>query len=124
VLVALKPEYAEVLTRIDLHGESRSHVAASLKTSENNLTVRLFRARRAFKAAWADSRGKSCADVGPRCGCHSQRHQTDRGAITHRAEHSLRSETPRERRGDCVRTLWRGASLTRDASNVGFDHES
>lgn len=49
LLPTLKPEYADVLRRVDLQGKSRAQVAASLGTTVNNLTVRLHRARSALR---------------------------------------------------------------------------
>lgn len=49
LLPTLKPEYAEVIWRIDLLGESRERVAASLGVTLNNVTVRLHRGRQALK---------------------------------------------------------------------------
>lgn len=48
-LPTIKPEYAEVIWRIDLLGEPRDRVAASLGVSLNNITVRLHRGRQALK---------------------------------------------------------------------------
>lgn len=49
LLPTLKPEYAEVLWRVDLLGEPRDRVAASLGVTLNNVTVRLHRGRQALK---------------------------------------------------------------------------
>jgi RNA polymerase sigma-70 factor (ECF subfamily) len=49
LLPTLKPEYAEVIRRVDLQRKSREKVAASLGTTVNNLTVRLHRARSALR---------------------------------------------------------------------------
>lgn len=49
LLPTLKPEYAEVIWRIDLLGEPRERVAASLGVTLNNVTVRLHRGRQALK---------------------------------------------------------------------------
>lgn len=49
VLPALKPEYAEVLRRVDLAEERREAAAAALGLTIGNLTVRLHRARRALQ---------------------------------------------------------------------------
>lgn len=49
LLPLLKPEYAEVLWRVDLLGQARQSVASGMGTSINNLTVRLHRARRALR---------------------------------------------------------------------------
>jgi RNA polymerase sigma-70 factor (ECF subfamily) len=49
LIVTLKPEYAEILRRVDL-GESRlDSVAAELGITANNATVRLHRARQALR---------------------------------------------------------------------------
>lgn len=49
LLPSLKPEYAEVLRRVDLEQEEQAQVAASLGVSPNNLSVRLHRARRSLR---------------------------------------------------------------------------
>lgn len=49
LLPTLKPEYAEVIWRVDLLGEPRERVAASLEITLNNVTVRLHRGRQALK---------------------------------------------------------------------------
>ncbi|MDX3966892.1 MAG: sigma-70 family RNA polymerase sigma factor [Bradyrhizobium sp.] len=49
VLPALKPEYAEILRRVDLAEEPREAVAAALGLTIGNLTVRLHRARQALR---------------------------------------------------------------------------
>ena len=49
LLPTLKPGYAEVIWRVDLLGEPRDRVAASLGISLNNVTVRLHRGRQALK---------------------------------------------------------------------------
>lgn len=50
LLPTLRPEYAEVIRRIDLLEEPREQVAASLGLTANNLAVRLHRGRQALKA--------------------------------------------------------------------------
>jgi DNA-directed RNA polymerase specialized sigma24 family protein len=49
LLPTIKPEYAEVVRRVDLLGEGRDRVAANLGVTLNNLTVRLHRGRQALK---------------------------------------------------------------------------
>jgi RNA polymerase sigma factor (sigma-70 family) len=49
LLPAIRPNYAELLRRIDLEGESPHKVAKDLQLSQNNLTVRLHRARQALR---------------------------------------------------------------------------
>jgi hypothetical protein len=48
-LLSIKPEHAEVLMRVCLYGEPRNTVAESLNISVNALSVRLFRAKTAFR---------------------------------------------------------------------------
>lgn len=57
LLPDLREQYAEVVRRIDLEGESPAHLAKELKISRNNLTVRLHRARQALRAALEESCG-------------------------------------------------------------------
>ena len=51
LLPLLKPEYAEVLRRVDLENEPRETAASSLGLTPGNLTVRLHRARKALRRA-------------------------------------------------------------------------
>jgi RNA polymerase sigma-70 factor (ECF subfamily) len=51
LLPSLHGNYAELIKRIDLNGESPAQVAKELKISQNNLTVRLHRARQSLRAA-------------------------------------------------------------------------
>jgi RNA polymerase sigma factor (sigma-70 family) len=51
ILPVLKPEYAELLRRLDLDSEPREAVAAALGLTLGNLTVRLHRARQALRRA-------------------------------------------------------------------------
>ena len=57
LLPALHSNYAELIQRIDLNGESPKRVAKELKISQNNLTVRLHRARQALRASLEQSCG-------------------------------------------------------------------
>ena len=57
LLPALHSNYAELIQRIDLDGESPKRVAEELKISQNNLTVRLHRARQALRASLEQSCG-------------------------------------------------------------------
>lgn len=57
LLPAIRPNYAELLRRIDLEGESPDKVAKDLQLSLNNLTVRLHRARQALRAGLEESCG-------------------------------------------------------------------
>ena len=49
LLPTIKPEYAEVVRRVDLLGEARDRVAANLGVTLNNVTQRLHRGRQALK---------------------------------------------------------------------------
>ncbi len=57
LLPALRSNYAELIQRIDLEEESPKRVAKELKISQNNLTVRLHRARQALRASLEQSCG-------------------------------------------------------------------
>lgn len=64
LLPTLKPEYAEVLHRIDLHGESRAIVAMDLGITRNVVRVRLHRARQALRKALLASCKNCCSEHG------------------------------------------------------------
>jgi RNA polymerase sigma factor (sigma-70 family) len=49
LLPTIKPEYAELIERVDLNNESPEKIAKDLNITSNNLTVRLHRARQALK---------------------------------------------------------------------------
>lgn len=49
LLPTLKPEYADIVWRVDILGEPRERLAASLGTSLNNVAVRLHRGRQALR---------------------------------------------------------------------------
>lgn len=49
ILPELKPEYAEIIRRVDLEETSRQCVATELGLTSNNVGVRLHRARRALR---------------------------------------------------------------------------
>lgn len=69
LLGTLKPEYAELLKRVDLGGEAQGAVATSLGITAGNLGVRLHRARQALKTSLERSCG-TCAEHGCLdCGC-------------------------------------------------------
>jgi len=51
LLPGLRGNYADLIKRIDLDGESPAQVAKELKISQNNLTVRLHRARQSLRTA-------------------------------------------------------------------------
>ncbi|MDF0664826.1 MAG: sigma-70 family RNA polymerase sigma factor [Nitrospira sp.] len=57
LLPNLHRNYAELIKRIDLNGESPTQVAKELKISRNNLTVRLHRARQSLRASLEEACG-------------------------------------------------------------------
>ncbi len=63
LLPALRPEYAEMLRRVDLDGERPADVARVLGLTANNSMVRLHRARKALRTALERS-CRTCAEHG------------------------------------------------------------
>jgi RNA polymerase sigma-70 factor (ECF subfamily) len=61
VVDTLKPQYAELLRRVDLDGESVQDVARALKMTPNNASVTLHRARKELRARLETFCG-DCAD--------------------------------------------------------------
>jgi RNA polymerase sigma factor (sigma-70 family) len=82
----LRPEYADVLRRVDLGEERIADVAATFGTSPNSVRVRLHRARSALRARWLEFCGL-CAQRGGRfCNCDDERLQDlSRKAVVIRA---------------------------------------
>lgn len=71
LIPTLKPEYAELLRRVDVDGEPVPAVAATLGIQANNAGVRLHRARAALKTRLEESCG-TCATHGCLdCSCES-----------------------------------------------------
>ena len=76
LLAELRPNYAEVIRRVDLEGEEAGSAAAALGISQGNLDVRLHRARRSLRDAVCAYCGvgssRPCLDCscdeGRRCG--------------------------------------------------------
>lgn len=64
LIPTLRPEYAEVLQRIDLSGKSRANVAEDLGITLNLVRVRLHRARQALKHALLASCKDCCPEHG------------------------------------------------------------
>lgn len=60
----LKPEYSDILRRIDLDGKAQTTVASELGITPNLVRVRLHRARQALKRVLLMSCCKSCHDSG------------------------------------------------------------
>jgi len=77
LLPTLKPEYADILRRVDLLGEPRQQVAAALGVTVQNVTVRLHRARQTIKRALLLS-CTTCPEHGfLRCACDLPLRTTD-----------------------------------------------
>ncbi|VAV93755.1 hypothetical protein MNBD_ALPHA08-1264 [hydrothermal vent metagenome] len=75
LLPVLRPDYAELVRRIDLAEEERAEVAADIGISAGTLAVRLHRARQVLKRALLTSCG-SCVEHGfDDCGCDPANHQ-------------------------------------------------
>jgi len=73
LIPTLRPDYAELLRRIDMQEESRDVVAASLGLSMVNLGVRLHRARQALKKRLIEM-CLTCPEHGfMDCGCDAAR---------------------------------------------------
>lgn len=68
-LPALKPEYAEILKRVDLDGESPAAVAETGGITYNNLMVRLHRARQALRKSLELSCGACTKHGCLECSC-------------------------------------------------------
>ncbi|MEQ9145634.1 MAG: sigma-70 family RNA polymerase sigma factor [Parvibaculaceae bacterium] len=69
LLPALRPEYAEILRRIDLSGEPRDKVAADLGITQANVRVRLHRGRQALRKTLGDCCGICCEESFRDCTC-------------------------------------------------------
>jgi len=70
LLPGLKPEYAELVQRVDLKEEDPKQLAKKLGLTSNNLTVKLHRARQALKKSLQKACG-SCAEHGClNCSCN------------------------------------------------------
>lgn len=82
LLPALRPDYADVLRRVDLSGKPREKVAADLGITPANVRVRLHRARQALRKALGARCGKCCEHGFRDCDCedaHSHTNLIQRG---------------------------------------------
>ncbi|MCA9458643.1 MAG: sigma-70 family RNA polymerase sigma factor [Nitrospira sp.] len=92
LIPTLKPEYSDILRRIDLDGRSQATVASELGITPNLVRVRLHRARRAIKRVLLMSCCKSCHDSGfMNCECG---HMEQRGGGT--CIHQVNCNVPRQ----------------------------
>lgn len=71
LLPTLRPDYAEVLRRVDLSDEPRDKVAADLGITPTNVRVRLHRARQALLKALGRCCGSCCEHGFRNCDCQS-----------------------------------------------------
>jgi RNA polymerase sigma factor (sigma-70 family) len=69
LLPELRPDYAELLRRVDFLEEPRKDVAAEMGISQQNLRVRLHRARAAIGVALKQHCGACCASEFRDCFC-------------------------------------------------------
>lgn len=76
LLPTLKPEYSDLLLRIDLKGESPQEVADSTGVTYNNLMVRLHRARQALRKSLELSCGACTRHGCLECTCGHGQAQT------------------------------------------------
>ncbi len=76
LLRSLRPDYADILRRVDVEGESLADVARASNITANNATVRLHRARKALREAVIDCCGaeSSRAYVDCNCDCDCSKH--------------------------------------------------
>ncbi|MAC59288.1 MAG: RNA polymerase subunit sigma-70 [Novosphingobium sp.] len=82
LMPTLRPSYADILSRIDLAGETRQRVAQSLGTSPSNVTVRLHRARQALRKR-LEQFCTTCPEHGYQdCACQEMRVLRERAART------------------------------------------
>jgi DNA-directed RNA polymerase specialized sigma24 family protein len=68
-LDALAPQYADILRRMDVQGQSPARVAGQLGLSGNNVTVRLHRARQALRARLKERCGTTSVAMCQTCTC-------------------------------------------------------
>ncbi len=80
LLPKLRPEYADVLWRVDLAGEPREKVAADLRTTSANVRVRLHRARSALRKALGECCGSCCENDYRDCTCNKSDGKNSRKA--------------------------------------------
>ncbi|MBW3618496.1 MAG: sigma-70 family RNA polymerase sigma factor [Proteobacteria bacterium] len=77
LLPTLKPEYAEIIRRLDLAGEPRDRLAAEFGTNANNLGVRLYRARKALQGR-LEAMCLTCPEHGYfDCRCEDERRRAE-----------------------------------------------
>jgi len=69
----LRGDYAQILTRVDIRGDSRELLGRELKINPENLRVRLHRARRALFKALKSNCGSCCTTGFDDCYCKYSR---------------------------------------------------
>lgn len=104
LLAALKPEYAEILRRVDLEGVRPLDFAAEAGMTPNNAMVRLHRARQSLREQLQAS-CRTCADHGCLdCSCGRPKARSAGGA----GEEKLPQKGPA---GEASRARWGGGGL-------------
>ncbi len=87
LVAEVRPDYAEVLQRVDLREESRERVARDLGISQQNLRVRLHRARSALGIALKHHCGDCCKAGYDDCTCNKICKQPDQaGSMQYAAQ--------------------------------------
>jgi len=79
LMLDLRPEYGEVLRRLDFNEESREKVSADMGLSQNNLRVRLHRARQAMGELLKGHCSGCCDDGFRDCFCNLDCTTSDSG---------------------------------------------
>ncbi len=92
----LRPSYADVLRRVDVEEESISDVAVTLRTSANNIRVRLHRARSEMKTRLLEWCGPCAQHGGRSCSCDDKQSQ----CIVRQGRHPVSGEVVMRKRRD------------------------
>ncbi|WP_206455809.1 RNA polymerase sigma factor [Aurantimonas marina] len=82
LLPALRPDYTEILRRVDLADEPRGKAAANLGITPGNARVRLHRARQALREAMRECCGSCCEHGFNSCTCGDRHHSTGATAMS------------------------------------------
>jgi len=72
LLSKLRPDYAEIVRRVDFLGEPRENVIADLGITSANVRVRLHRGRQALRKAVVERCGSCCEQSFRNCTCGDQ----------------------------------------------------
>lgn len=72
IIPTMKPEYGEILKKVELDEEPLAELAGRMGLSKNNATVRLHRARKSLKASLLKTCGACAAHGCLDCSCRKQ----------------------------------------------------